>query len=410
MRSVQKTAQLGQKYVDALFAPARHKAFYGGRGTGKSWSVATYLVVKASNEKRRIVCARQFQNSIRDSSKELIEKRIQQLGLAPQFDITERDIVHKGTKSSFVFVGLERNIESIRSLEGADICWIEEARTIRAKSMEVLLPTVRAPGSEMLWTWNPESPEDPVDAYFRKGAPPENSVVTYVETRDNPYFFATELAAEMETLKRGNPARYRHVWLGEYDTSYESKVFTNVKIGRVPVPVHVPPRYGMDFGFGSDPSFVVKVYVLPGNVVYIAGEACGRTTMDQLPALVRGVVHQDGDLVKADASQPGTIEFLQARGINAQAAKKGPGSVKSGITFLQGHEIVIDPTCEHMREEARLYSWMVDRLTGRSLNTPVDANNHGWDSVRYAVEDLIVNGPLDDDGGVGSGVLKLKLW
>lgn len=402
---------MGQKFIDTLFAEnIRHKALYGGRGSAKSWSVATYLGIKSSKkERKRIVCARQFQNSIRDSSKELVEKRIHALGLAPQFDITERYIIHRGNKSQFIFIGLERNVESIRSLEGADIVWVEEARNTSAKSMEILLPTIRAAGSEIIWTWNPEKPTDPVDKYFREGKPPPRSIVTRVDFRDNPYFNQTEMPAELEVLKRGNYARYKHVWEGEYDVSYETKVFTNVKVGRPEIPADTPPLYGMDFGFGNDPSCVVKVFVLQSRrQIYIAREAFGRVTMDQLPHLVRQVIRDEGDYVKADASQPGTIEFLNARGLNVFPARKGPGSVKSGILFLQGYEIIIDPDCERMREEAHLYSWQTDKLTNQSLSTPVDAHNHGWDAVRYATEDVAYDTALDDD--VDGGVLKFKLW
>jgi phage terminase large subunit len=408
-RKVAAEARMGQKHIDTLFAEARHKALHGGRGSAKSWSVATYLPIRASQKKRRIVCARQFQNSIRDSSKELIEKRILSLGLGPQFDITDRYIVHRATDSQFIFVGLERNVESIRSLEGADIVWIEEAKTISAKSMEILLPTVRASGSELIWTWNPDKKTDPVDRYFRDGAPPPRSIVTHVDYRDNPFFHQTEMPAEMEVLKAGNYARYKHVWLGEYDESYETKVFTNVRVGRPQIPANHPPYYGMDFGFGNDPSFVVKVFVFPEERrLYIANEASGRVTMDQLPQMVRSITREDGDLVRCDSSQPGTIEFLQSRGINAMPAKKGPGSVKSGILFLQGFEIIIDPNCEKMQEEAHLYSWMTDKLTGEALSTPVDAYNHGWDATRYATEDVAMEFALsgDPDGGV----LTLKLW
>ena len=404
------TARLGTKFAATLFKPARHKALFGGRGSGKSWAVATYLVTIAAKERRRIVCARQFQNSIRDSSKELIEKRILDLGVSNQFTVTDRYIHHNETKSQFMFVGLERNVESIRSLEGADTVWIEEARTVSAKSMEVLLPTVRKSGSELIWTWNPEQPEDPVDAYFRSGKPPPNSIVTKVDYTDNPYFQHTEMPQEMEVLKKGNLPRFRHVWLGEYDTRYESKVFPNAKTGRFDVPANTPPRYGMDLGFGQDPSFVVKVYVVESDhTVYIADEASGRVAMERLPTMIRNVIYRDDDLVTIDSSQPGTIEFLQGRGINLRAARKGPGSVKAGINFLQGYEIVIDPRCEAMREEARLYSWMTDKLTGKVLSTPVDAHNHGWDAVRYAVEDLMTDAPVDPSDADG-GVLRLKMW
>jgi phage terminase large subunit len=402
----QLTVAFGDKFKRTLFASARHKALLGGRGSGKSWSVATYLLIQALQARKRIVCCRQFQNSIRDSSKELIEKRARDLNLADQFSFSERSIEHSMTKSDFLFMGLERNIESIRSLEGADIVWVEEARTINAKSMEILLPTVRKAGSEIIWTWNPELPDDPVDQYFRgKEGPPPRSIVTFVDYRDNPFFKDTEMVNEMEVLKTGNPDRFKHVWLGEYDLKHETKVFTNVTTGKIEVdPDTMPARYGMDFGFGSDPSFIVKVYINEDRKqIYIAREAWGRVAMDDLPLLARAVVESDRDLIKCDSSQPGTIEFLKRRGLNVYAAQKGPGSVKAGINFLQGYSIIIDPSCEQMREEARLYSWMTDRRTGQSLSVPVDANNHGWDSTRYALEDFSLEGDepgADPHGGV----------
>jgi phage terminase large subunit len=402
-------ARMGKRFAETLYADARHKALFGGRGSGKSWAVATYLASVAAKSRKRIVCARQFQNSIRDSSKELIERRIHDLGLSNQYAITDRYIFHNENKSQFLFVGLERNIESIRSLEGADIVWIEEARTVSAKSLEVLLPTIRKPDSQFIWTWNPEQPEDPVDAYFRLGPAPPRSIVTRVDFNDNPFFKGTEMPGELEVLKRGNPRRYQHVWLGEYDVMYESKVFPTAKVGRADVPPDTPPRYGMDFGFGSDPSFIVKVYIIESKKqIYVAAEATGRVTTERLPTMIRSVIHSDEDLIRADSSLPDTIQQLQGRGFNIIPAKKGPGSVKSGINFLQGYDILIDPACEAMREEARLYSWMTDRITGKIISTPVDAHNHGWDAVRYAVEnDMVSPVDLDDKDG---GVLHLKIW
>ena len=249
-----------------------------------------------------------------------------------------------------------------------------------------------------------------MDAYFRRGEPPPNSIVTRIDYTDNPYFDETALPAEMALMRANNPARYGHVWLGDYDVSYQSKVFTNVTIGRVEVPPNTPPRYGLDFGFSTDPSFVVKLYVLEASrQIYIAAEASGRVTMDQLPGLITSVVRDPGDLVKADGSQPGTIEFLRSRGFGVVAARKGPGSVREGVMFLQGYQLVIDPNCEAMRNEARLYSWPVDRLTGQVIPgvNPIDANNHGIDCARYAIEDLIIDAPLADDD---DGVLLVPMW
>ena len=150
-----------------LFAQGvRHKVLVGGRASAKSWSAASYLVIRAAEACVRILCCRQYQNSIRDSSKGLIERRIEALGLSDEFIITDQAIVHKRTGSDFLFYGLERNIDSVRSLEGTDICWIEEAAAVSARSMEVLIPTIRKKGAEFLWTYNPNRPTDPVDVLF----------------------------------------------------------------------------------------------------------------------------------------------------------------------------------------------------------------------------------------------------
>jgi phage terminase large subunit len=402
---------IGEKFLP-LFEPYRHKALFGGRGSAKSHTMAGCLTITAARMTKRVVCARQFQNSIKDSVKELIESKIKAYGLSEQFAILEREIVHRKTDSRFTFIGLDRNPESAKSLEGADICWVEEARTINKRSMEILIPTIRKPGSELWWCWNPEQPEDPVDDYFRGNAkrakggtfePPPNSYIMPVGIEDNPWFYHTAMPQEMWHMKQGNFKRYQHIWLGDYDNSFEGKIFTNVEIGRIEVPDHIPPRYGMDFGFSQDPNAIVKLYVNHARrEIYIAREAGGRMALRDLPVAIRGVVEDDSDLIKADGSRPESIDHLNSLGFNVVAAKKGPGSVKTGITWLQGYRIVIDPECEEMRDEARLYSWQKDRLTGKALSVPVDAHNHYWDAVRYATEDCQTEGAdlLQDDGGV----------
>lgn len=387
-----------------LFQPADHKALFGGRGSGKSHACGTALPIISAKETKRIVCARQFQNSIKDSVKELIEIKINLLGLKEQFSIYEREIVHKKTESRYTFIGLDRNPDSAKSLEGADICWVEEARTISARSMEILIPTIRKPGSEIWWTWNPELRTDPVDYYFRGPNPPKNAIIKQVGIEDNPWFYQGRMPNEMWHMQAGNFERYRHIWLGDYDESYDSKVFSNITIGTIQnLPEHAAPRYGMDFGFGSDPSVILKLYVLEEHkIIYIEKEVFGRVPLRDMPGMIDSVIDDRDDLIKADSSQPGTIDHLQSQGFNVIGAKKGPGSVKAGINWLQGYKIVIHPACEGMREEARLYSWQVDRISGKRLSVPVDMHNHGWDAARYATEDAQTEDGDDTDDGVFS--------
>lgn len=392
----------GEKTL-CLFEDWRHIVLKGGRGSTKSHSIATALSILAARANERIVCARQFQNSIADSSKELIEKKLKVHGLLPQFKITDREIIHRKTESRFTFIGLDRNPESAKGLEGASICWIEEARTINARSMEILIPTIRDTGSKLIWSYNPEKPEDPVDEYFCGPAgPPPRTIIQHLDYRDNPWFYHTEMPEEMEHMRRGNFKRFQHIWLGQYDNDYDGKIFQNVEIGRIEVPKNIQPVYGMDFGFGSDPSAIVRMYInYDRREIYIAREAGGRVPINQLGQLIDLVIDDKSDYIKCDSSQPGVIENLQANGYNVEGAVKGPGSVKTGITWMQGFRIIIDPDCTEMREEARLYTWQKDRLTRKMTNIPVDAHNHYWDAARYACEDAQrASNDNADTGGV----------
>lgn len=404
---------IGEKYLP-LFQPYRHKAFFGGRGSAKSHSFAEALSIITSKATKRVVCARQFQNSIRDSVKELLEQKMKRLRLIGKggFRVFDREIVNEANDSRYTFIGLDRNPDSAKSLEGADICWVEEARSINRRSLEILIPTIRTPGSELWWSWNPELPTDPVDEYFRghndvilrmaemfEDVPSARRLVVRVGIEDNPYFYHTTLPYEMEFMKQGNEVRYRHIWLGDYDEGFETKIFSNIQVGRIPIKPADVPRYGLDFGFGDDPLACIKLYILEEKrVIYIARELYEYALpIRDMPGRVVDVIEHESDLICADSAQPILINHLNSNGFNVVGAKKGAGSVKSGINWLQGYKIVIDPDCKGMIEEAHMYTWQVDRKTKKRLNVPVDAHNHGWDAVRYACEDHIMNDAAEEN-------------
>lgn len=385
-RAGEMNIRLGERYTP-LFQPYRHKALFGGRGSAKSHSIAEALVVVSSQATKRVVGARQFQNSIRDSSKALIEAKIKKLGFQKDFWIGKTELVNRKTDSRFTFIGLERNPDSARSLEGCDICWVEEARNISQESIDVLIPTVRKRGSEIWWSWNPVKADDPVETLFRGPHPPRNSYIQFVSYQDNPWFFETEMPDEMLRLRRANEKSYRHVWLGEYDDLIESRIFQNVRIGHINVPETVLPQFGLDFGFANDPNALIKLYVLEDTrQIYIARESFGCVSLRDLPGMLAEVPGAREFSIVADSARPETIDYLNGEGFSVFAARKGPGSIKAGITWLQGYEIVIAPECTQMANEARLYTWQVDKFTGKIQNAPIDAYNHGWDAVRYATE------------------------
>lgn len=385
--------------------PYRHYALYGGRGSAKSHTVGGELADKGNQRGLKIACGRQFQNSINESVKELIEQKIAEQGLNDNYRILDREIRHVSNGTKFIFLGLDRNPDSQKSLEGVDIFWGEEAHTFNEKSLEIIIPTIRKPGSSMIWTWNPRYATDPVDNMFRGGEPPERSFVREVSYLDNPWFFSGELATEMRFHRKRFPKRFKHVWLGAYDENGDAQIFQNWKIGRIEIPANVYPRIGMDFGFGSDPHAVMKIYILRElGILYIAQESVGEASLRELPTFVERVSETKKWPIIADSGMPGVIEYLGSKGFTIYGARKGKGSVETGINWLQGWDIIIDPECVHMQEEARRYFWKLDK-GGKPMPEPVDKFNHCWDAIRYALEDEIT---IIDPNDTDQGSMKVK--
>ena len=199
--------------------PKRYKAAFGGRGSGKSHHFAEDVVDAAVRRPGlRVVCVREVQKTLKESAKRLIEDKITGHGLWPLFGGKPRNdhIVTPG-QGVILFQGMQdHTAESIKSLEGFDVAWTEEAQTLSALSLEFLRPTIRKPGSELWFSWNPRNAMDPVDQFFRGQTPPENSARIKVNYADNP-FFPAELEEERAHDANTNRDRYAHIWLGEYE-------------------------------------------------------------------------------------------------------------------------------------------------------------------------------------------------
>lgn len=196
-----------------LFEPKRYKICYGGRGSGKSWGIARALIIISAKDKKRILCTREIQKSIKQSVHTLLADQIRSLGLGHLFEILETEIRSK-SGSVFSFAGLAgHTVESIKSVEGTDICWIEEAQTVSKKSWEILIPTIRKPDSEIWVSFNPALATD--DTYQRFVVhPPKESVVCRINWSDNPWF-PSELEAERIHLQSVDAESYKNVWEGE---------------------------------------------------------------------------------------------------------------------------------------------------------------------------------------------------
>ena len=196
-----------------LFEPARYKVAHGGRGSGKSWGFARALLIQGAAAPLRILCTREVQKSIKDSVHKLLSDQIQALGFGGFYQVLENEIRGKnGTE--ITFAGLATHtIESIKSYEGVDRVWIEEGQVVRKRSWDVLIPTIRKPGSEIWVTYNPELETDETHQRFAVNPPPD-AVVVQVNYSDNPWFPA-ELESERQHSKLVNPKDYEWIWEGK---------------------------------------------------------------------------------------------------------------------------------------------------------------------------------------------------
>ena len=376
-----------------LFRPHRYKVFYGGRGSGKSFSVARALIVIASKVCIRVLCCREIQNSIRDSSYQLLKDTVVRLGLEESFTCTESEIRCTTTGSRFIFKGLLRNEQSVKSTEGIDVAWVEEAQTVSETSWEVLIPTIRKAGSEIWVTFNPLNADDPTTKRFINDPPPD-AYVRRVNYDENKYF-PEELRKEMEWDKTHDYEKYLHIWEGFPRTVSDAQVFKGCyTVETIPEDLWQKADrlfFGADFGFARDPSTLVRCFIYDGRL-YIDFEAYGvGIEIDELPQLYRSVPGSTEWPIKADAARPETISFLANRaGFRISAAKKWQGSIEDGIAYLKSFEkIIVDPKCKHTIDEFRLYSYKVDKTTGEILPVIVDKDNHCLDALRYALDGYI---------------------
>jgi phage terminase large subunit len=371
----------------------RFRVCYGGRGGARSWSFTRALLIRAIEKKTRIVCAREFQNSIEESVHELLSGQIITLGLEDLFDIKKREIrAYNG--SDFVFAGLKTNITKMKSFEGADICYIEEAENISTKSWEVLIPTIRRPNSEIWAAFNPNLAKDPSYALFITN-PPEDALVIKTTWRDNPWF-PEPLKKARERLQRVDIDAYNHVWEGECRKNSAAQILRNkyVVASFTPGKDWNGPYFGADWGFSQDPTTLIKCWIHE-NKLYIEYEAYEiGCDIDKTPKLFDVVPGARLYTVRADNARPETISYMQRNGYPLmESVDKWPGSVEDGVAHIRSYdEVVIHTRCEHAQEEAMYYSFKIDKLSGDVLPDIEDKHNHIMDAIRYALSPMIKPG------------------
>lgn len=373
--------------------PSRYKVMRGGRAGLKTWGFARAALCLASARRVRFLCARELQSSIEESVHHTLTEQIDALNLTHYFDVQKRAIENRFTGAEFIFRGIRDNPRKIKSTEGIDVAWVEEAEKVSDDSWQILIPTIRKPGSEIWVGFNPDLETDPTSQRFIENPPPGARIIE-TNWRDNPWM-SLELQAEKDYLARVDPDAYAHVWEGGYRRNSEAQIFKGKYVvdSFEPAPYWNGPYQGADWGFSTDPSAFVRMWIFERRL-FIEYEAWGLgVDIDATPALFDAIPGANEYVTRGDCARPETISYLQRHGYpRLEACSKWEGCVEDGIAFLrQFEEIVIHPRCEHTIQEARLYSYKVDRLTGDVLPDVVDKHNHCWDAARYGLEPLIKN-------------------
>ena len=372
----------------------RYRWAHGGRGSGKSFNFAKMAAIWGLVEPLRILCAREFQASIAESFHAELKSAIaSEPWLDAGYDVG-RDYLRGHNGTEFIFRGLRRHTQSIKSLAEIDLTIVEEAEDVPEDSWLALEATIfRKPKSELWAIWNPRDRGSPVDNRFIIN-PPANGIGVEMNWSDNPFFPVALDELRRREQERLDPQTYAHVWEGAYLENSARQVLA----GKCRTAEFTPgdgwdgPYQGVDWGFSQDPTAAVRCWIHDDRL-WIEREA-GKVGLeiDATPDyLCRHIPEFARYVSRADCARPESISYAKRNGLpKIEACRKWSGSVEDGIAFLRGfREIVIHPRCKETIKEARLYSYKVDRLSGDVLADIVDAHNHYIDAIRYALGPMI---------------------
>ena len=383
--------------LEGLFRKSRYKVAYGGRGGAKSWGIARALLILGAKSPLRILCAREFMTSMRDSVHKLLCDQIESLGLLGFYEITQASIRGKnGTE--FSFIGLKNNIANVKSYEGVSICWVEEAQTVSRLSWNVLIPTIRAEGSEIWVSFNPELETDETYQRF-VASPPEDCITMRVNWSDNPWFPET-LRLEKDSLKQRDEEAYNQVWEGLCRQTVDGAIFAKEmqqaekdgRISKVPYDATKPVHAVFDLGWSDSTAiwFLQFVGMETRLIRYI--EDAQKTISYYLATMqTYGYVYDtvwlphDAENKTLAAAGRSIDDIVRAAGYKTTILPRVPilDSINAARTIF--------PNCYFDREHTadglaclRHYRYEVDPDTGQFSRNPLhDHYSHGADAFRY---------------------------
>lgn len=395
-----------------IWEPHRALYYLSGRAVGKSWGIGIALLLISLETKSRNLMAREVQRSLADSNKKVLEDQIYRLKLDKYFRITNDEITCRLTGAEFMFKGLHpSSTQSIKSVEGVTHVFVDEAQSVSRASITALEPTIRAAGSILIYSMNPDKPDDPVYEDAHSDRPRSRTVkMTY---KQNP-LLKEDLVTDIIHARDNKPRLYVKEYGGDLERNTELRLFhededwrrlpkghnMRRRHGDFPgVPVYAERVAGADWGFSNDPcAFFVgwlwenhlyvehAIYVWRANYDELAAVLAGDDPKWPNPNRHPGIEGIKRLEITADNESASSINELRERGFEIKPAKKGPGSKEDGIRFLQGLMIWVPEHFRDMIRELELASYESDSKTGKKLRKIADGHDHLLDSARYSIE------------------------
>lgn len=377
-----KTIEIPVEFKDLFKGDWREAAIYGGRYSLKSHTIARYLLIIARQEKTRVACFREFQSSIAESSHQLLSELISKYEMN-DFEVQNNAIVNKVNGSDFIFKGLWNNEQSIKSIEGIDIAWVEEAQTVSTKSIEVLTPTVRKDKSRIIYSYNRLLETDPIHTRLVIEGRPNTLIINVNYDIAIKYKFIPDVILnEIEDDKINRPSLYKHKWLGE-PSGTERKIFKDWQIvKKIPHEAKLVSR-GLDFGFSNDPTVLVSIYKHDGGYIIDEEIYLKGLLNNQIATHIKNLAGND-IIVVADSAEPKSIAEISIHGCYIVGVTKGKGSVKEGIDFVQSQKISVTKNSHNVIRCYRNYLWKISK-DGTILNVPEHDFSDPMDAIRYGL-------------------------
>ncbi len=398
------------KSLRFLFDPQRYKVAYGGRGSGKSWGFARALLILGSEKPLRVLCAREVQKSIKQSVHTLLEDQIQALGLGSFYQVTEAEIRGKNG-TNFSFTGLaSHTVESVKSFEGCDRVWIEEAQTVSKKSWDILIPTIRKPGSEIWVSFNPDLDTDDTYQRFVINSPP-NSIVQKVNYTENPWF-PPELEQERKHCQKTRPEDYENIWEGNCKAAVEGAIYANEvreaqeqgRVCNVPYDPMIKAHAVFDLGWNDSMSIIVcqKVRSEIRLLNYIEDD---HQTLDYYSAMLKDMrlnwgkmyLPHDGD-TKDFKTGRSAREIMGKLGWNVEIVPNigvEQGIKAARMAFRQAY--FDKGNTARLMDCLKRYRRAINQSTNEPGQPLHDEYSHGADCFRYLM--VAADGMSNDDFG-----------